>query len=47
LKEDIYGSHLLLIHGSEYLKQRKLRAVKGGIFGLSECKKFVFGSLVH
>jgi hypothetical protein len=47
MKEDIYDSHLLLIPGYQYLKQRKLRAVKGGICGLSECKKFVFGSILH
>lgn len=45
--EDVYSSHFLLILGHEYLKQRKLRAGKGNICGLSECKKFAFGSILH
>jgi hypothetical protein len=39
MKEDIEGSHFLLILGYKYLKQRKLRTGKTYICGLSECEK--------
>jgi hypothetical protein len=46
MKEEIEGSHFLLILGHKYLKQRKLRTGKKNIFVVYQnVKKFAFDSI--